>query len=131
MARLLLFYKHVLCILFQENLTLTYNDCAAESGSGMYDRMKAVLADGIDKGRFYMFDDASSKLLQELEQIKVSCNMFDDASRKLLQELEQIKVSCNMFDDASRKLLQELEQIKVSCNMFDDATHKLLQELEH
>ncbi|XP_061188894.1 uncharacterized protein LOC133197070 [Saccostrea echinata] len=55
----------------QENMTPTYNACAAESGTGTYQRMKDGMAAGIDKARFYMFDDASRNLLQELEQIKV------------------------------------------------------------
>ncbi|XP_062582804.1 uncharacterized protein LOC134244562, partial [Saccostrea cucullata] len=63
--------NRVLTPVVQENMTPTYDACAAESGPGAYQRMKDGMAAGIDRGKIYMFDDASRNLLQELEQIKV------------------------------------------------------------
>lgn len=53
-----------------------YDYCAEQSGDGTYARIKQAMAEGVDKGRVYMFDDASRRLLQELEQIQVGENLL-------------------------------------------------------
>lgn len=55
-----------------------YDYCAVQSGGGTYARIKQAMAEGVDKGRLYMFDDASRRLLQELEQIQVGENYCVD-----------------------------------------------------
>nr|XP_034336655.1 uncharacterized protein LOC105330416 isoform X4 [Crassostrea gigas] len=62
--------SRVLTPVIQENLTRVYDYCAVQSGGGTYARIKQAMAEGVDKGRLYMFDDASRRLLQELEQIQ-------------------------------------------------------------
>lgn len=64
-----------------------YDYCAVQSGDGTYARIKQAMAEGVDKGRVYMFDDASRRLLQELEQIQVGENLL--CGWKISQELKE------------------------------------------
>ncbi|XP_052816315.1 uncharacterized protein LOC128242920 isoform X2 [Mya arenaria] len=47
-----------------------YGQCAAESGSGMFVRMKTYMAQGIDNKRASMFDEATHMLMEQLMDLQ-------------------------------------------------------------
>ncbi|XP_048745844.2 uncharacterized protein LOC125658551 isoform X2 [Ostrea edulis] len=110
--------NRVLTPIVQENLAPTYNACAAETGPGMYDRMKTGLAAGIDTGRFYMFDDASRALLQALEQIKVDvmtvvqrvCYSLSSTVQLAFEPLWEAPGTCLQLRDQLLPCVRELSQ---------------------
>ncbi|WAR13059.1 hypothetical protein MAR_027239 [Mya arenaria] len=44
--------------------------CAADSGKGVFDRMKAYMAQGIDNERGSMFDEAKQMLMEQLNKLR-------------------------------------------------------------
>ncbi|KAL4234557.1 hypothetical protein ACF0H5_006198 [Mactra antiquata] len=63
----------------QSSLTPVYTNCAKEKGSGMYNRMKAFMSQGIDNKRGHMFDEATLQLMEAL--IKLQNKIVDDVRR--------------------------------------------------
>ena len=57
-------------------MTRIYTDCATEKGPGMYSRMREKMSHGVDGSRFIMFDDASRKLLNDLDELQVCVRNF-------------------------------------------------------
>lgn len=55
----------------QVSLSQQYATCAAESGGGMFMRMKTCMSQGIDKKRNTMFDEATERLMRELMDLQV------------------------------------------------------------